>query len=130
VDCLGPQGGLVENRLYGENDASWVLCTEPGEVCANRVAFRRGDPNEDGRSNLGDVLRILICVFRDEECPRCYDSADANDDDDLDVADPVYLLWWRFVDGPPPLAPFTACGVDPTDEDSLGCAGYEPCDDC
>jgi hypothetical protein len=53
------------------------------------------------------------------------DSADANDEGDVDLADAVYLLSYLFAHGPLPPPPFLACGEDPTD-DSLDCETAPP----
>ena len=50
----------------------------------------------------------------------CEDACDANDDGQMNMADPVYVLNWLFKFGPEPLAPgpFND-GPDPTDDDTL-----------
>jgi hypothetical protein len=44
----------------------------------------------------------------------CLDAADANDDESIDIADPVYTLNLLHGMGPPPPPPFPECGPDPT----------------
>jgi len=54
------------------------------------------------------------------------DAADANDDGELDIADPIAILGHLFLgagDLPPPSA---ACGIDRT-PDGLDCPSFEPC---
>ena len=43
------------------------------------------------------------------------------------IADAVFTLFYRFVAGPPPPDPFTLCGPDPTDTDTLFCGSFDPC---
>ena len=49
-------------------------------------------------------------------------AADADDSGVLDLADGIYSLEYQFLSGPPPVAPFPACGEDPS-PGSLGCDG-------
>ena len=51
----------------------------------------------------------------------CLDAQDNNDDGLVDIADPVYSLAFNFSGGSPPLAPWPACGPDPT-ADSIDCS--------
>jgi hypothetical protein len=81
--------------------------------------FKRGLVNEDGVLDLSDPVALLFHLFAGREL-SCLDSADVNDDGALDVSDALYLLDYLFKQGPPPAAPQSPCGVDPT-PDSLGC---------
>ncbi|MGE4603247.1 MAG: hypothetical protein AAEJ65_10120, partial [Planctomycetota bacterium] len=57
----------------------------------------------------------------------CDDSADSNDDGDLNIADAVNTLSGLFNNGPLPPDPGpTTCGFDPT-SDSLECGTYSGC---
>ncbi|MCZ6794618.1 MAG: hypothetical protein O7J95_13505 [Planctomycetota bacterium] len=59
--------------------------------------------------------------------PDCADAADADDNGDIQITDPVYTLNRLFRGGPELPAPgATSCGSDPTD-DALGCQSYNPC---
>ena len=42
--------------------------------------------------------------------PSCIAALNANGDDAVNIADPVSLLNYLFVGGPPPVAPFPDCG--------------------
>ena len=44
----------------------------------------------------------------------------------LDVADAAFIIFYQFLEGDPPAAPFPSCGDDPT-EDSLSCNIYNGC---
>jgi hypothetical protein len=54
------------------------------------------------------------------------DSADANDDGDVDIADAPALLGHLFSDTGPLPAPYPGCGPDPTD-DNLPVCFYPQC---
>ncbi|MCZ6792592.1 MAG: MG2 domain-containing protein [Planctomycetota bacterium] len=84
--------------------------------------FVRGDGNVDGTVDLSDAVTTLNYLFVGEGAAtlRCRDAADANDDGTINITDPIYLLQFLFLGGPPPAAPHTAPGVDPT-EDDLDC---------
>jgi hypothetical protein len=90
------------------------------------VPFRRGDVQFDSRVDLTDAMSILGCLFLDEKCPICWDSADGNDDGFVEISDAIYLLNYEFLAASPPPAPFPDCGVDPTD-DGLTCDDYSSC---
>ena len=54
--------------------------------------FIRGDSNGNITVDLGDVIFILYHLFVAPQSLRCEDAADANDDGQLNVADPAYTL--------------------------------------
>ena len=56
----------------------------------------------------------------------CLDALDSNDDGDVNLADPIFELAFLFTGGPAPMAPFLACGDDPT-ADTIGCAAFDSC---
>jgi hypothetical protein len=98
------------------------------DECQPGVAklFRRGDASQDGRLNITDALAILLFLFGGGGSPACQSSADADDDGKLAVSDAIRLLRYLFERGGPLPEPFTACGMDPT-EDLLGCEEFAPC---
>ncbi len=119
-DSLGPVDVLVTDG--GQRQ---VLVPD-GFIYGNQPTFRRGDANCDSSPNIGDAIFILGHLFAgDEAVIRCEDALDINDDGAVDISDPIYLLQYLFVSGPPPAPPFPDLGEDPTTGDSLGCA--EPC---
>lgn len=85
--------------------------------------FVRGDANGDGSIDISDAIGILDHVFLGA-ATNCRDAVDPNDDGNPDISDAIFLLTYVFSNGVDPLAPFPACGVDPTDTDSLDCAVY------
>lgn len=63
-----------------------------------------------------DEVKITI-----NPLPLAFLRGDANRDNDINIADPIYELDYQFAhkDAPPP--PFPEAGLDPT-EDELDCA--------
>jgi len=87
-----------------------------------RRHFRRGDANEDGAVDLGDVLATLDYLFQGGAAPGCSDAADADDDGVLTISDPIAVLLRLFAGAPPLPAPSdTSTGPDPT-PDALPCS--------
>lgn len=81
----------------------------------------RGDANGDGTVEpLVDGIRGLEFLFVAGMTVPCEDAVDATDDGTVDIADPIWVLVYGFAGGPPPTAPFPACGPDPT-ADGLPC---------
>jgi hypothetical protein len=83
--------------------------------------FRRGDTNDDGETDISDVVMLLGYLFLGFGTPRCADADDTDDSGSIDVSDPIFLLMFLFNSGkvPPLPGPFAA-GIDPT-RDTLGC---------
>ena len=76
--------------------------------------FRRGDVDGDGKFLINDAVVILDYLFADGRFTVCRDAADVNDDELINIADPVYLLLYLFAGGPEPPPPFPDPGPDPT----------------
>ena len=51
----------------------------------------------------------------------CQAAGDANDDNRLDIADPIFLVLYFFSGGQPPRAPFPEPGLAPTTGGRLTC---------
>jgi hypothetical protein len=82
--------------------------------------FIRGDVNSDTSLDISDAVALLQNLFSATFILGCDDAADANDDGFLNIADPIRILEALFGGGAL-LGPPTACGVDPTEPDPLGC---------
>jgi len=89
------------------------------------LAFRRGDSNCDGKTQISDAVWTLNYLFGGESPPCCGDAADVNDDGNVNITDPIGVLDHLFQGGPAPPAPGPdSCGVDPSsdnNEDRLPC---------
>jgi hypothetical protein len=105
-----------------------VVAKPTGELPPPRTAFRRGDANDDGKTDISDPVNILVWRFNGGPEPGCLEAADVNGDAKHDITDPVYLLVYLFQGGFPPPAPGAeGCGVvegmEFGCEVSLGCGG-------
>ena len=103
--------------LFG-NEATSAEHTLPAEV-----TFIRGDMNLDGRVNVGDALGVMYLTAggRTGGLP-CARAGDVNRDNELNLADSLYLLGYLFDDGPAPGPPFPEPG-SADDEETLPCGG-------
>jgi hypothetical protein len=70
-------------------------------VVAN-CGYNCGDPNNDGVTNIVDVVCMVNYVLR-SGIPLCYEkSGDMNCDDEVNITDIVYCVNYLFEHGPPP----------------------------
>lgn len=137
--ATAPQGTMTEIRLEDglgsppktnfailESGISVPVIRLNGTVTFDSTAlfFQRGDCNVDGQVNLGDVIFVLQFLFASGAAPTCRDACDYNDDGLIDLSDAIYLIGYLFVQGAFPPQPFTVCGVDLTDTDTLNCNTY------
>ena len=94
-----------------------TLQMEPTDL----TPFIRGDVNVNGVVEpLADAIFLLCALICFYPMP-CQKAADVNDDSGVNIADPIYLLYYGFIGGPPPPPPFPDCGVDPTAGTVLDC---------
>lgn len=91
------------------------------------VAFERGNCNGIGIIDLPDAIYLLNFLFAGAVSPPCLDACDIDDSGSFSLGDPVALLDYLFLSGPPLPAPFLECGPDPT-TDSFDCESFDPCD--
>jgi len=85
--------------------------------------FRRGDVVVDGALDLSDAIQILGFLVLGNRLEGCPDAADADDDGQVGITDPLRLLRSLFL-GDGPLPPPHACGLDPTNDHLPAC--HEP----
>lgn len=62
----------------------------------------RGDANGDGEINGGDIVYLIVYLFRGGPPPPSLEQGDANGDGVIDPGDMVYLVNYLFLDGPAP----------------------------
>jgi len=119
-----PPGVIGANNTAAEIEGDSTLVSL---VVIEPVEFIRGDCNGSGSLDLADVVFSLNALFvQQSPQPLCRDSCDSNDDGALQISDPIHVLNYLFQAGNPPVAPFPACGSDPTDE-SLECGDSPIC---
>ena len=93
-----------------------------------QTVFVRGDANADGVVQITDAVAILEHLFVEGSAtPPCRDSANANGLGSIDLTDGVFVLLHLFSGGPPPPAPYPACGTPSETIESLGCISYAAC---
>ena len=93
----------------------------PDECQASALSF--------GRVGSAVAIFSLSFQFLGSVVPLCLDAMDFNNDDKIDVSDPVGNRSHQFLGQAPPAEPGKeSCGADPT-EDDLDCEGY-PAENC
>jgi hypothetical protein len=83
------------------------------------VIFIRGDADRNGAVALDDALFLLTHLFLGGVQLTCPDAADANDDGELGIIDPLTVLRGLFVDRSVISAPYPLSGRDRS-ADGLG----------
>lgn len=132
-----PGGGVIIVPIPdlcdgGSEQALEVVCSPGGAAgkctftCPGET-FVRGDSNDDGQVDISDAITTLGYLFLGNTELPCEDAADVDDDATLQLTDAVRTLTFIFLSGPPPAAPFEACGEDPTVGDALSCRSYTAC---
>ena len=95
------------------------------DECAGQ-AYRRGDGNQDGRTDLSDAVFTLEALFDQGPAAPCTKALDADDDGRVQLTDALYVLNFLFLSGRPIPPPSTTCGPDPT-PDALNCRAAPAC---
>jgi hypothetical protein len=86
--------------------------------------FIRGDADGDMMVDVSDTIYTFEYLFMNAFMdPLCLAALDANDDEELDISDPLYILVNRFMGGPRPNPPFEEPGLDP-EGTALPCHTY------
>lgn len=87
---------------------------------------RRGDANGDGTKDIADIIEILDTLFGGGASFLCDNAADVNDDNSINIGDPVFMLTILFSSTTLSIPyPCPDCGVDP--DGGLSCLIYAPC---
>ncbi len=89
--------GLFVNVPYvyvGDHYSFIILTTGPLVI--------RGDCNNDGIIDLGDVVHLISYLYRGGPPPEPFEAGDVNCDGVIDLGDVVYLINYLYQDGPPP----------------------------
>ena len=107
---LFPNGQPVHLHLDIEGSAVYPNKLMDAAISSQPI-FRRGDANADGKIALVDAVLVLRSHF--SQIPPqidCRAVQDVNDDTQVTIADPVFLLNWLFRRGGRPSEPFLNCG--------------------
>jgi len=105
-------------------DEDFNVLTDPDVAAYKRqdaILFRRGDCNNDNRTNISDAIQHARMLFRGVGSEGCNKACDSNGDGVGDFSDPIYLIEHLFKGGPPPPVPFYFCGDDATLQTTLSC---------
>ena len=86
--------------------------------------FIRADFNSDGSIDIADPVATLAALFHGAADTTCKTAADSNADLQVTIADAIFTLDHLFLGGPPPGAPYPACGELDT---TLGCVSSKGC---
>ena len=70
------------------------------------------------------MVFMLLFLFQGGVLPPCLEACEVNADGTLDLADPLSIGNYLFTGGPPPPAPFPACG---TVGGSPDCNSFDGC---
>ena len=80
----------------------------------------RGDAEVDQMLTITDAINNLRFQFLGAVRVPCHDVVDVDDDGVVAINDPIRLLTFLFLGGPPPRAPYPEPGLDRT-PDRLPC---------
>jgi len=126
-----PGSGSITFEVVIHNEDFSECCNEihtvaieggDGDGEGASLPFVRGDSNNDGLFDIGDVVFLLDFFFAGGPSAACSSAGDSNGDSQLDVGDAIYILGTLFAGGTNPPPPFPNCGIDPNQEtDSLDC---------
>ena len=87
--------------------------------------FVRSDANGDGNIDISDPITTLGFLFTGQTT-LCLVALDANDSEEVNIADVIFSLSSLFGAGAQPNAPFPTCGLDPT-PGPLDCTSFPSC---
>ena len=76
------------------------------------TAFLRGDCNTDLRVDIADGVWILNNMFQSGPAGTCAEACDADNNGALEMGNAIYVITYRLLSGPAPIAPFPECGIE------------------
>jgi Raf kinase inhibitor-like YbhB/YbcL family protein len=68
-------------------------------TCPEKIL--RGDSNGDGAVDLADAVFVLLHLYAGGDPPGCPAAADADSNGNLEITDPLAILYFLFLSGPP-----------------------------
>ena len=126
---VDPDGFVATVTAPGCSSIGWAnveVCNDFGCVqesegfsytSVSEALFLRGDLDRNMVAELTDAILLVRYLFLGVDFASCEDAADINDDGDLDIVDPLQLLFFLFDGGTVPSPPFPDPGSDPTVDD-------------
>jgi hypothetical protein len=112
TDVWDGWGGESKSTGYGitvssGGQAAGIGISESNNYKANTgfipaVQVKRGDVNQTGMIDIGDVVFLINYLYRAGSRPIPLESGDCNCDGGSDVGDVVYLINYLFKNGLPP----------------------------
>jgi hypothetical protein len=130
ADCNA--NGRIDECDISSGDSQDLDGNEVPDEC-EKTPFHRGDVDQDGIFNIVDAFAVFDYLFLGGGEPACRETADANNDAQVEISDGIQLLGYLFL-GSAPLAepgpPPAPCGFDPDPlggAGDVGCAVYEGC---
>ncbi len=124
-DMTGLQISLVVDPL-GDFDGDGVTNSAEINLGSNpflepQPSFLRGDVDRNGILQLADVVAALAILYSAQH-GSCMEALDVNDDDQLDLADPIRILNYLYLGSIPPENPFPTAGQDPAPIPGYSCS--------
>ncbi|MEM7165539.1 MAG: FG-GAP-like repeat-containing protein [Planctomycetota bacterium] len=114
VDCNG--NGVNDTLDVSSGSSSDANSNGVPDECDARIV--RGDADGSGAVNIADAIALLRHLFSDLAL-FCGTASDVNDDGTHTLGDATQLLTYLFTQGPPPLQPAAACGLDMTPDNHV-----------
>ncbi|HEX7401330.1 MAG TPA: dockerin type I repeat-containing protein [candidate division Zixibacteria bacterium] len=112
TDVLDGWGGESKSTGYGitissGGQAAGIGISESDNYKANTgfipaVGVKRGDVNQTGLIDIGDVVYLINYLYRAGTGPIPLESGDCNCDGVIDIGDVIYLINYLFKLGLPP----------------------------
>ncbi len=106
VDSTVDSGVVYDYLLISEGSGGQLgMHSDIFTVEANEGTYLLGDPNGDGRINIGDVTFLTNYIFKQGPWPDPFESGETNCDGNINIGDVVLIVSYLFRGGPPPICP-------------------------
>jgi len=64
---------------------------------------RVGDANNNGKTNIADVVFLIERLFKGGPAPVCCEEGSADGNTKINIGDVTYIISWLFNGGPDPV---------------------------